>query len=421
LNGVADPALTVDRGRRTVIVERGSLPGGDVVAGGVRWLALVSAVGVFGLTLAGCVPPAGSDPVVDIAAGGGTTCAARRSGEALCWGWGSDGQLGNGTNAQMALTPTKVSGFGDAIAVAVGGVFACGLHLFGGTVSCWGRGSDGELGNGSTADSNVPVPVTGLTNAIAISAGSYHACALLGSGAIECWGRGGAGQLGDGNSTDSSTPVTVKSSAVWTHVSAGNNETCAIDNASEALCWGDNYDGQLGAGLDPSVSSVPGPLLKVTTGLAGPPLTPISSIGTGNTHACAVAANQGYCWGEQDDGELGTGVTYPAYSDVALPVSGFNKAGEISSGSYFSCATLALGGVDCWGRNGFGQLGNGTTTPSSIPVVVSGLTSIRKVSAGDTHACALRSDGSVSCWGDNFFGEVGNNSTTDQSTPVTVL
>jgi hypothetical protein len=387
----------------------------------MRRLSMVGAGAVLGLMLAGCTPPAGSDPVVDVAVGQNHSCAVRRSGIVLCWGRGSSGELGNGTNTN-STTPVTVSNLSDATKIASYGDFTCVIHKSSGTVSCWGFNSDGQLGDGNKTDSNVPVPVTGLTNAVAIAAGDDHACALISGGAIECWGYNGWGQLGNGTTLDSLTPVAVTGPPVWTAVAAGGNDTCAIDTSAHASCWGEDSVGELGNGLDiVSPYYLSGPSYYVTTALAGPPLAPVSSISVGNDHGCAVVANQGYCWGAQDEGQLGNGVISGASSTAAVQVSGFNKAGVISSAFGFSCSTLAFGGVNCWGSNNSGDLGDGTTMDSTTPVVATGLTSMSKVSVSGDHACALRSDGSVSCWGSNAWGGVGNGTTTDQHSPVKVL
>jgi alpha-tubulin suppressor-like RCC1 family protein len=387
----------------------------------VRLLVLLGAGALFGLTLASCTPPAGSDPVVDVAAGTYHTCAVRRSGKVLCWGFNGDGQLGNGS-LSSSLTPTPLPAFTDATAIASGDSFSCAIHRTVGTVSCWGDNQYGQLGNGLLTNSNVPVPVSGLANAIAITAGEFHACALITGGAIQCWGYNNDGQLGNNSTTDSSTPVPVVGSPVWTAVSAGGEDTCAIDNSSHAACWGNNVVGQLGSGLDPSTFDHQAvPFFDVNAGLAGPPLAPVSSIGVGGNHTCAVANNQGYCWGGEKYGQLGNGVTAPTYSTFAVPVTGLTTAANIASGGEFSCSTLAFGGVNCWGENTSGDLGNNSLVDSSTPVLTSGLTSISKVSLGASHACGVRSDGTVSCWGWNVFGQIGNGNTTDQHTPVQVL
>jgi alpha-tubulin suppressor-like RCC1 family protein len=387
----------------------------------IRWVALVSGLATVGLMFAACTPPAGSDPVVDVAAGGGHTCAVRRSGKVLCWGENGPGTLGNGTNTD-STTPTPVIGLSDAIAIASGNGFSCAIRRLGGTVDCWGLNHAGALGNGTTTNSNVPVPVSGVTNAMAIAAGDEHACALISGGAIQCWGQNGDGELGNGSTVNSSTPVTVTGPPAWTAVSAGGNDTCAIDTSAHAACWGANDRGQLGAGLDPtSVTHVASPSFDVTTGLAGPPLGPVTSIGVGERHNCAVVLNQAYCWGDQTFGLLGNGLTTPPASPFAVQVTGLNVAAQVSAGASSACSALALGGVDCWGQNFAGQFGNGTTAPSLTFVVASGLTSISKVTVGAAHACALRSDGTVSCWGLNITGQIGNGTTTTQLTPATVL
>jgi alpha-tubulin suppressor-like RCC1 family protein len=162
-------------------------------------------------------------------------------------------------------------------------------------------------------------------------------------------------------------------------------------------------------------------LLRVTASLSGGPLGPVSSLGEGDAHGCAVVLNQGYCWGDQTDGELGNGVVSPTPSTIAVQVTGLTTAAQISSNALSSCATLAFGGVVCWGVGGYGALGNGTGLDSSTPVVTTGLTSERKVSVGVGVASALRSDGTVSSWGFNAYGQVGDGTTTDRYTPVPVL
>jgi alpha-tubulin suppressor-like RCC1 family protein len=379
------------------------------------------AVAFVGVWLAGCTPTAGSDPVVDIGAGGIHTCAVRKSGKVACWGDNSHGQLGNGTNTSSAV-PVGVPGVSGATAVTGGEHHTC-VIVTGGAVRCWGRNDHGQLGNGLTTDSNVPVSVSGLSSGVvAIDAGMFHTCALLVDRTVKCWGEGDSGQLGNDKFVDSSTPVAVSALSNVARISAGGADSCAVTVSGTAMCWGDNTDGQLGLSSFSPIRSAD-PLQSASTS-PGVYLGSISQIGVGPDHVCVVRTlNDAYCWGRNDHGGLGNGVPLPgATSNSAVQVSGLTVAAQPDSGQSFSCSTLALGGVNCWGTNNLGQLGNGgSPSESSTKVVVTGLTSISKVSAGDGHACALRSVGTVSCWGWDGFGQIGDGGGSDRLNPVVVF
>ena len=263
-------------------------------------------------------------------------------------------------------------------AITAGGAFSCDLQA--GKAYCWGNNDYGQLGNGSNTASSFPVPVDtegvlagkSLTQ---ISAGAAHACVLDRAGAAFCWGYDGTGALGDGSTAYSSDiPVAVDTSGVLagkalSRIAAGYDHTCAADRGGAAYCWGGNSRGELGDGSTVS-SSVP---VAVQAGgvLVGQRVTQISAA---FDYTCATdRAGGGFCWGAGGDGALGNGTTSDSSVPVAVQASGV-LAGEIltgiSAGSSHVCAVDSVGHGYCWGSNAYGELGDGTTTSSSVPVRV---------------------------------------------------
>ena len=176
------------------------------------------------------------------------TCAVLGNGSLRCWGRNGNAQLGNGTFTNSS-TPVQVSGLTSGVAaVSGGGGHTCAV-LSDGTVRCWGENDFGQLGNGTTAGATTPVQVTGLTGAVDVSAGWRHTCALLGSGTVQCWGQNSFGQLGNGTTTSRSTPVAVSGITGAIGVTAGWwHHSCALLGGGTVRCWGVNEWGQFGNG-----------------------------------------------------------------------------------------------------------------------------------------------------------------------------
>ena len=299
-------------------------------------------------------------------------------------------------------------------AITSGSSRGCAVTSSGG-VKCWGQNIYGGVGNGNTLDQFSPISVSGLTSGVvAVNGGTaYHTCALLSNGSIKCWGFNGYGQLGDGTTTDRYTPVTVSNAPTGVvAIGAGSSHTCTLNSSGGVQCWGGNYSGQLGDGTTVQSTS-PVQVSGLSSG--------VKQLAVGADHTCVLTTGNGVkCWGYNSHGELGdssnTNRTAPV--DVTGLTSG---VASIGSGSYHTCAVLESGAVKCWGYNGSGRLGDGTTTTRNTPVSVSGLTSgIASVTGGDAHSCAVTSTNSVKCWGDNSQGALGDGTTTNRSTPVDI-
>lgn len=330
------------------------------------------------------------------------------------------------TPANFKVLATYKGHYGQAVyTIEVGGVVlrvrqiaANGGGLVGHTcavtldegVKCWGNNTYGQLGNGSLASSTKPVSVYGLEAGVAsVAVGNTHSCAVTSAGVAKCWGRNLFGQVG---ASDTSAifdrPVSLFGGV--TSVSAGDSHTCAVVSGA-AKCWGYNNDGQLGDGTTNN-SSMPVSVVGLGSGVA--------SVSTGTSHACAVTTGGAVkCWGYNGNGQLGDGST----SSSATPVNVYGLASgvaAVSAGSSHTCALTTGGAAKCWGANTAGQLGNGSTstTPSVTPVSVVGLESgVASVSAGNAHTCAVTASGAAKCWGSNNTGKLGDGSTTDKATP----
>jgi alpha-tubulin suppressor-like RCC1 family protein len=350
-------------------------------------------------------------PLVDIqsiSAGNNHACAVTTTGAVKCWGNNMYGALGDGTTVDQAYAVYVQGLDAEVAAVAAGSYHTCALTVNGG-VKCWGANSSGQLGNGTTTGSSIPVDVTGLTSGVvSISAGTDVSCAVTAAGGVKCWGWNGTGQLGDGTTTHRSTPVDVTGlTSSAQAVTVGDSFTCALTTGGGVKCWGSNMYGRLGNGTTNN-SSIPVDVVGLPSGAA--------SLSLGAFHACAVTTTgAAQCWGLNSSGQLGDGTT----TDHLIPIGVSDLASgveKVSNGGVFTCALTAGGGVKCWGANYSSQLGDGTTTYSSIPVDVTGMGSgITMVDAGYSYACALTESGEVMCWGYNYYGQLGRGSTGGQS------
>jgi len=340
------------------------------------------------------------------------TCSVTTKGKPLCWGYNAYGQLGDNSTTNSDA-PVDVYGLGSGVkSVATGFSHSCALTT-GGKVWCWGSNTYGQLGDNTTTGSVKPVAVYGLSSGVkSISAGDYTTCALKTSGKVKCWGYGANGELGNNANANSSKPVSVYKLKHVTAISNGGYHTCALVSGGKPRCWGYNGVGELG---NNTTTSSPKPV--AVYGLA----SGVKQVTGGTYHTCAVTSkNAARCWGYNGFGQLGDNTTTDSMKPVH--VSGLASGIKtVKAGYYSSCSLSTSGKVKCWGNNTYGQLGDNTTTSKYTPVSVYNLDKVSKVSLGYQHACVVTTKKVAKCWGYNGYGSLGNNTTTNASSPVKVV
>jgi len=382
---------------------------------------------------------AGTKVWAQISASYNDTCAIASDNQAYCWGLNDAGQLGNNSTTDSWIpVPVDTTGVLNGLtikSISTGNNHSC-VIASNNNAYCWGASWYGGLGNGSTSYSAVPVAVdtTGVLSGLtikSISANGYSTCVIASDNHAYCWGWNSNGQVGDNSTTNRSYPVAVNTSGALSGLTmkyitaAGAYTVCGIASDNNAYCWGRNTYGELG---NNSTSDSWVPVAVNTSGvLSG---KTIKSIAAGEVHTCAIASNnQAYCWGSNWYGELGNNSS----SDSSVPVA-VNNVGvlsdktikSITNGTFHSCVIASDNQAYCWGADYTGQLGDNGSSTSRVPVAVntSGVMNGTKVTsiavADGVHTCVLAYKDSLNmyCWGSNAYGELGNNSTTNSPVPV---
>jgi alpha-tubulin suppressor-like RCC1 family protein len=388
-----------------------------------------------------------------------------------CWGQNAAGQLGLGTTGVPATAPQRVPSFGALMEFAAGSTHSCVL-MDDERVRCWGRNDAGQLGTGSTADSSLPVLSLGLAGSVTargLAAGLNHSCAWRADGNGACWGRNASGQLGDGTFTRRLVPVAVPSDGRrLMSMAGGDHHTCFGAMTGRISCWGRNVERQVspidgaaefvtvptsfssrsisnlvaglkhtlvgrsrpffeGAGTDgwgTNDMEQLGNVVDTTLGVVSAgPLDPPVAVAAGAEHSCALLANGTvWCWGANRFGQLGIGSLSAGPFGAPQQVLGVVDAVSIATGPFHTCAVRVNGTVQCWGRNDFRQVGDGTAIDrvfaTDVPNIAPG--GAAALALGRTHSCILTPSGGVRCWGRNDRGQLGDTTFTDRPAPVSV-
>jgi alpha-tubulin suppressor-like RCC1 family protein len=326
--------------------------------------------------------------------------------------------------------------------VAHGLTHSCFLR-YDSTIWCSGINESGQLGNGGTATLPTSTAVqvrdstnAAITDAIALGNGGLHSCAIRADRTVWCWGHNnvcdnGGSQLGNGETGSSDVAVQV--------VRAGDDQpltdivevygsfchTCARDMAGGVWCWGDNFAGQLGDGTTVAQEAA----VPVLVAMGGAPFSGATSLTVGDSHNCVRTANdEVFCWGRNQQGQLGNGDTTGAQRAVPTKIDQLTAI-SVSAGRFHTCAVESDNTISCWGSNKHGRLGNGEGARDSdtlnefSPIRVlaeiggSAFTGAAQVEGG-AMSCALGTDGTAYCWGMNAYGQTGN---AGQFVPAPVL
>lgn len=406
--------------------------GGASAAGGS---AGVGGASTTGGTSAGGTAAGGSTALLAkaITTGESHTCALLKDGTVYCWGNNCDGQLGDGTqasacgmigggNVPWTATPVQVKNLSAVTALTSGYRHSCAIS--GGRVYCWGYGNDGQLGNGTSGSeyiSSTPVAVSDITNATSLAAGEKFTCALLDDATVKCWGNNDNGELGDGTANSKNTPVTVVSDtnvsvplSQVTSIVAGSTHACAVQAGGSSVCWGLNSFGQLGSGDNESG------LGPISTKLSN-----VSELSASYENTCARLSDRSMtCVGCGYFGELGTGTKDNSFNAVSPILPPPAEVDSIALGQSYTCAILSSDkSIMCWGLNWAGQLGVGyqSDEPVLSPAPVTGFSGVVTIAAKVAHTCALAGDGTAYCWGFGDTGQLGNGSNASSNTPRRVL
>ena len=330
------------------------------------------------------------------------------------WAWGRNqkGQLGDGSNVDK-LIPKQIGTQTNWAKVSCGAEFMVALKNDG-TIWSWGANEEGQLGLGSTTNVNTPTQI-GISNQwIDISAGARHVLALNTNGVLFSWGSNGFGQLGDGTNIYKDIPGIVPNFTEWESITAGGGHSLSVRNQGTLMSWGYGIFWQLGNGLDNNLN-LPAPI----------DVAAWFEMKAGYYHSVSLKysgpqqANL-WAWGFNNVGELGDGTT--TRRDIPVQI------GTDDSWIKLGCTIKSTYGIKAdnslwaWGLNTYGQLGDGTNLNISLPLKLTGddWQSIGTSTVSE-HMIASKLDGSLWAWGKNDYGQLGDGTTNDSNIPKLIF
>jgi alpha-tubulin suppressor-like RCC1 family protein len=338
------------------------------------------------------------------------TCGTTTDNRAYCWGYNASGQVGDGTFGTIHLTPSAVVGGFQFRMVTGGNIHTCALTTDN-RAFCWGA-NGGRLGDGLNGARPSPVAVLGGLRFRQITAGMSHTCGLTTINRLYCWGTNEFGQLGDGTTITRLRPVAVAGGYSFRQVSAGHFHTCGVTTTYQTYCWGNNIVGRLGNGV-----TLPRKQLRPVA-VAG--TWRFKQVSAGYDHTCGVTTtNRAYCWGSGALGQIGDGKRYQRWTPRA--VAGGLSFERVTAGQWHTCGETTGNLGYCWGLNVSGEIGDDNVANDRlIPVAIAGGLHFRQLSAGVLYTCGKTDTAVAYCWGSNGTGQLGDGTTTDRFSPVPV-
>lgn len=348
-------------------------------------------------------------PFRQVSAANQHTCGLTTDDRAYCWG---QGFLGDGNDLRMERRPVAVLGGLQFAQISAGGAHTCGLTPEK-RAYCWGSNQSGQLGDGTTQTRLSPVAVAGGLSFRQLRAGGIHTCGVTTANVAYCWGAGGV--VGDGTTVQRSTPTVVAGGLSFRQVVAGAFHTCGTTTTNRAYCWGRNAEGQLGIGTFGNRNGTVAPA-AVLGGLS------FRQVLAGGGHSCGVTTNdRAYCWGYNAFGELGNG-TMSGRQTRPVAVVGGLQFQWLSPGGDHTCGTTLTNKAYCWGRNFWGNIGDGTTTNRTRPTAVVGGLQFSMISTtGWNHSCGVTTGARAYCWGYNGGGALGDGTEIQRLRPRAVV
>ena len=340
-------------------------------------------------------------------------------GNRAVWGDNYTGSLGNGNNFTQ-LFPLQVASTGDWLTLTAGDSHALGIRGDGvdvatNTLWAWGANNEGQLGIGNNTDQYVVqlVPAGAGRYWVDVAAGDAHTLAIKDDGTLWSWGWNLWGQLGTGDTSDRNVPVQVGVASNWSMVAAGNGFSLALNTSGELYAWGSNSYGQLGLG-DTLDRYYPVQLGTDVDAFSW------KLVDGGGGFTLAIRADDSlWAWGYDGFGQLGS-TAVDDYAASPVLVNDSVAWIDISAGGDHSLAVNGSGELWAWGRNSAGQLGDGSTTTSFLPIRIGGDSDWVEVAAGSLHSLAFKTDDSLYSWGSNGYGQLGRDSTDNWSSPQPV-